>query len=219
MTTLSLNEVQALSQKAARGAGMDWGLAEEAGRAARLLAGATLPGPALLTGLLQRNDGMGYGDLCPVPDADGAWAATGGTLCPITAGAALCDRAADWAAGAELRLGPVAYPALMLPHMVWAADATNAPLALSWAGVRLTRKGGQTFALSDSPDALICDTTDWVTLSLATDAPGNPLGTATCATIKDSTKEALGAFAHRTFAPETEERRLAGAGAGLTDND
>ena len=29
----------------------------------------------------------------------------------------------------------------------------------------------------------------------------------------------LGRFAHRTYAPATQESRLAGAGAGLTDND
>ena len=29
----------------------------------------------------------------------------------------------------------------------------------------------------------------------------------------------LGAMAHRTYAPDTEASRLAGAGAGLTDND
>ncbi|MFV1875593.1 hypothetical protein [Nioella sp.] len=34
-----------------------------------------------------------------------------------------------------------------------------------------------------------------------------------------NTVAALNAFAHRTYAPATEESRLAGAGAGLTDND
>jgi len=35
----------------------------------------------------------------------------------------------------------------------------------------------------------------------------------------DETVNALSAFAARTYAPATEESRLAGAGAGLSDND
>ena len=44
----SLNELDAMARKAARGAGYSWGLAEEAGRATRWLAAAGLPGPMCL---------------------------------------------------------------------------------------------------------------------------------------------------------------------------
>ena len=57
---LSLNEVEMIALKAARGAGMAWGMAEDAGRAARWLAGcgqdwagsllAVLDDPAAVTG-------------------------------------------------------------------------------------------------------------------------------------------------------------------------
>ena len=46
--TWSLNEIETLSRKAARGAGLSWGLAEEAGKATRWLAAAGLPGPQVL---------------------------------------------------------------------------------------------------------------------------------------------------------------------------
>ena len=50
---LTLPEIQSLCFKAARGAGMEWGLAEEAAFAARWLAAAGLPGPERLGARLQ----------------------------------------------------------------------------------------------------------------------------------------------------------------------
>lgn len=55
---LSLNEVEALAAKAARGAGLSWGGAEEIGRAARGLARAGADWPALLLAL----DGPDYAE-------------------------------------------------------------------------------------------------------------------------------------------------------------
>jgi hypothetical protein len=217
--TLSLNEVQGLAQKAARGAGMDWGLAEEAGRATRWLAAHGLPGPALLAGLLKRNDGAVYADICPLPDAEGLWMAKGGTLCPITAGAAFCDRAAHWADGQQVGLGPVAFPLLALAHMAWAADATGTALTLTWPGVTLTRKHGQTHVMAATPADLTAPQVPTMTLAPASAAPGQPVTPVSRASIDPDTRATLDGFAFRTFAPETEERRRAGAGAGLTDND
>ena len=50
---VSSNEVDALAKKAAKGAGMPWGLAAEAGKATRWLADRGLPGPAVLADLLE----------------------------------------------------------------------------------------------------------------------------------------------------------------------
>ncbi|MGR3485095.1 MAG: DUF3726 domain-containing protein [Paracoccaceae bacterium] len=64
---LSLGEVEALSRKAARGAGLPWGLAEEAGRAVRHLHALGLDGASALAACLGRPG------------------------CPIAAGCALSD--------------------------------------------------------------------------------------------------------------------------------
>jgi hypothetical protein len=63
--TFSLNEVEAMGKRAARGAGLDWGIAEEAGKAARWLTARGLPGPELLAELLTRNEGKSYEELAP----------------------------------------------------------------------------------------------------------------------------------------------------------
>ncbi|MGC1487905.1 MAG: DUF3726 domain-containing protein, partial [Albidovulum sp.] len=54
----SQSEIEALGIKAARGAGYDWGMAEEAGMAARWLAHEGLPGPELLLACLQAPRGQ-----------------------------------------------------------------------------------------------------------------------------------------------------------------
>ena len=46
--TFALNEIEAMAKGAARGAGFDWGIAEETGQSVRWLAARGLPGPELL---------------------------------------------------------------------------------------------------------------------------------------------------------------------------
>lgn len=60
MMVLSLNEVQVTAKKAARGAGYPWGIAEEAGQAARWLCSHGLDGCAALAGVLARFDGIPF---------------------------------------------------------------------------------------------------------------------------------------------------------------
>ena len=89
---ITLAEIEPSLRKAARASGLDWGLAEEAGKTARWLAAFELPGPELMLAHLQNlagNDYSGY-----IPDCDlEPWQSSSGTLCPIIAGAALADRA------------------------------------------------------------------------------------------------------------------------------
>ena len=56
LVRLSLPEIESLVVKAARGAGYNWGIAEEAGFAVRWLARTGLPGPEILLAHLQEFD-------------------------------------------------------------------------------------------------------------------------------------------------------------------
>ena len=213
----SLNEIEATCKRAARGAGLPWGLAEEAGKAARWLTARGLPGAEELAEVLARNDGKSYGDLAPV-SADGVWRAPAGRLCPIVTGAALCDRAAEIAAGTEIELGTVAHPLLLAAYAAAAAKLTHTAIELSWDGaaIVLTPDGLST---DGDPAALTTRSADSVRCRRAENAAeASPTGTPGH-TVDAETWSRLSAFAHRTFAPATEASRLAGAGAGLTDND
>lgn len=127
----SLSEIQAECLKAARGSGMPWGLAEEAGMSAAWLTAADLPGPELLLQLLEE----------PMREAPrvapGVWrAASGGTLCPILAGAALSDFAAlpEGLGARGLTMVDLAFPLLILPFASRAACRTGWTIGLEWSG-------------------------------------------------------------------------------------
>ena len=217
--TWSLNEIETLSRKAARGAGLSWGLAEEPGKAARWLAAAGLPGPQVLADLLTRNDGRDYETLCPHEEHEGTWIARGGTLCPLISGAALSDHAGRLAQGGALTLGRTASPMLLLPYLDAAAQLSGRDITVSWDGV--TVACGPAMRPDPGAEAALgVAIVDSVTIK-STPSSGNatPRPAQGRADIAPETAARLDAFARRTYAPETPESRLSGAGAGLTDND
>jgi hypothetical protein len=216
--TWSLNEIEALSRKAARGAGLSWGLAEEAGKAARWLVAQGLPGPQVLADLLTRNDGTTYETLCPHDEDEGRWTARGGTLCPLISGAALCDHASRLAAGEALHLGRTASPMLLLPYLDAAARIAGRSVTVSWEGVSVTCGAPDGIPAPMTPD-LTTDMVDSVSILPGAPCDADATPPTARADIPEDTAQRLDAFAQRTYAPETEASRLAGAGAGLTDND
>lgn len=214
--TPSLNEVEAMAKRAARGAGFSWGLAEEAGKATRWLAARGLPGTGLLADLLTQNDGVSYGELAPVCD-DTGWRARGAAMCPLAAGAALMDRAGRVATGAPLTLHGVACPALLGSAVAAIADSTGVTLSAAWDGTGMIARPDGVRLLSD--EGLDNAQAATVTIGSAGSAEGRLLEARHRPEIPDAVWARLNEFAWRTYAPATEASRLAGAGAGLSDND
>ncbi|HSF94555.1 MAG TPA: DUF3726 domain-containing protein [Thermohalobaculum sp.] len=211
---VSLAEIDAMGRKAARGAGLSWGLAEEAGRAARWLAAYRLPGPEALLTALRAIDGK-VSACAPRPQQP-VWLAEAGVLCPVATGAALSDRADRIAAGTAFRLGPVAAPLLIVPFLCRAARDLGCVIRLGNAEHELV-------ATPDGPAAdwhwLNGDTAEGLTVSLAEVEPraAREPGAAPWR-VAVETWRALDSFAHRTYAPATEASR-AGAGSGVPDSD
>ena len=216
--TFSLNEIEAMGKRAARGAGLSWGLAEEAGKAARWLAAHALPGPEELAENLTGNDGRSHDELAPV-SVDGVWRARSGRLSPLVCGAALCDLAAEIATGREIELAALAQPLLLAPYAAGVAKMTDAAVELSWPGVVMTFtsegvsiEGDHASLMARSADGVHCRRMETAVLAASADA-------ASGRAVDARTWNRLNELAQRTFAPATEASRLAGAGAGLTDND
>jgi hypothetical protein len=203
-----------MGKRAARGAGHHWGIAEEAGKAARWLAARGLPGPELLAGLLERTDGRRYAELAPEA-ADGLWRAPSGPLCPLIAGAALVDRAERIAAGG-IALGPVSFPLLLAPYLAMAAKVSGAAMTLAWPGGAVTVfPDGRVSA----EGALAAPAADSATCGMAAPEAGSAPDSRGPHVVADSAWSRLEALAQRTYAPATEASRILGAGAGLSDND
>ncbi|RMH40079.1 MAG: DUF3726 domain-containing protein [Alphaproteobacteria bacterium] len=210
--TFSLGEVEAVARKAARGAGYSWGMAEEAGRAARWLCAAGLDGAGLLAEALAAADGTDPAELAPRALDD--WRGPSGRLCPLMAGAALSDAVAFWKETGVTMAG-VTVPALVLPFAAMAARASGANVTVRWADVT---------AVTDGRALSLCGAANLPTgpADVSVSAGGAmtaPLAARTRATPRAEDWAALNALAARTYAPATEESRMKGAGAGLTDND
>lgn len=170
----SLNEVAGLVQKAARGAGVPLGQAEDLARTAFYLAGI---GSDLhpITLALQE----------PMPPVDIRWD----------------NRTMTVISGPVVLVGPIVRDAFAMGYeTATLADMAHAPLvaaylaadgvAQAWAGLTISRS--ETEILPVKYKHVSVPDSDWAIWN---------------------------ALAARTYVPESDASRLAGAGAGLTDND
>lgn len=214
----SVNQLEMLSFKAARGAGLYWGIAEEAGKAIRWLVMHGLPAAEPLVGVLERIDGTRTEDLMPVIDGC-RWLARTGALCPLTAGITLCDLAGsiDWSAGIET--GPILFPVLMLPFAAACAQAESFTIEVAWDGTEVLLDGDSVrlagdrgFASQQAP-SLRCRMTGTARDADALERSSEGVD------LAEVSRERLERFAGRTYVPASDISRATGAGAGLTDND
>lgn len=197
--TWSLGEIRSLSVKAARGSGMDWGIAEEAGFAVEWLETHGLQGTKALAQYLSKVHRQETFE----PET-----------CPLKLGCMISDMN-DWA---ELQNKPVYEPLLLMPFIANTLD--NETLVLIWSQNSLTIcKSGVACNNTNTLNAEINRSPCLVKAELS-NSISNMLNHKT--RVSDDAKNyvaILNALAHETYAPSTEESRLAGAGAGLNDND
>ncbi len=213
----SLNEIEATCRKAARGAGFSWGLAEEAGKAARWLTEQGHPGANLIARLLIRHDGIAMSQLAPVR-TEGVWAAPGGMLCPIIAGTALSDRAALVVNVGELTIGQIAVPLVLcyFARALLGPDIQSVNLSWDRAQATVTEIG---LHVTGAPAAVHAESTQTVSIKANLAAFAMQIPPPSDRSVSAKTVVQLQAFAQRTYAPATDLSRSAGAGAGETDND
>ena len=218
----SLGESGALALKAARGAGFSWGVAEEAAQAVVWLHERGHPGVAAL---------CAYLDMKERRDADGASA--DGAACPIATGCAIIDGIHDLPDGGNkvVALGVVHAPLLLLPFVAIPGDGAM-DLKMDMGGTALGFGDARAIsdAISAGDAAHRCANQGCTVAGLVARAPcilrvregGAKVAPVTCDRVGDGfacCMARLADFAGRTYAPATSSSRLAGAGAGLTDND
>lgn len=214
---LSLNEIEGLSKKAARGAGLSWGLAEEAGKAARWLSEHGLNGLALLGEQLRLDDGIAYQELAPLVDK-GHWQAASRPMCPLIAGATLSDHVQLLSELGELVLTSVSHPLLLAPFASRMAQCLGRPVHLSWAGCSLffDAQGG---GFVRDEGGLFLGSVAAVSCAVAIAVPDHAEQCGSIPAVDESVLAYFNALAYRTYVPASEASRLQGAGAGLSDND
>lgn len=212
----TLAEIESCLRKAARACGLDWGLAEEAGKAARWLAAFDLPGPETMFAHLQQLRGKNYETFIPDCGRE-PWQASGGLLCPVITGAALADRSAQMLAGHRFELGRSAYPLLLAATVGQAARCHKTVFTTRWHGVSVSCfEDG--LSIDGNTDDLLLTAADAVSCARDDLAQPQQLPSTMAYGIDQAIFKRIDALAFQTYAPATAESR-AGAGAGLTDND
>ncbi|MEQ8585710.1 MAG: DUF3726 domain-containing protein [Thalassobaculaceae bacterium] len=194
----TLSEIRAVCIRAARGAGCPWGLAEEAGIAARVLEAHGLPGVAALSRLFERRSGCAcHRD--PETPSCGLWEM-----------AALSDDLPD----TGRRLGPVSAPLLLVvPCLLdarsgggWRIDWEDGAIVCGPGGV--AREGG-----------LFPDKVASVSVTRAAPPAESVPPDWRSRDVPDAAWCHLEALAARTYVPETAASRISGAGPGTADTD
>lgn len=207
---VSLNEIEGTVLKAARGAGYSWGLAEEAAAAARWLALWDLPWLANVTAVLSREAAAERN-----PDA-----ATN----PLLVGAACTDRPALHDRDA-LVLPLIRAPLWLVGVLGNGLAPTPVRLAFAWTATRITIERGIVVSASGTLDAATAEPlrismlavpdeelAEWPASKASLPRPGGRH-------VDDVAWSPLAALEANTYVPASMQSRVAGAGAGLSDND
>ena len=161
--------------------------------------------------LLDWRDGRAHTDVAP-PDVGLSWAEHPAALDPVVVGTVCADLAGRLAAGRS-ELGRVRQPLLLGFALAVAVGRTGTSLVARWDGAAL----GVTADGASAQGSLLASE------ALVTVEPGRLDGQRLVApvagwSVDPAAWARLEAFAHRTYAPDTEASRLRGAGAGLIDD-
>jgi hypothetical protein len=214
---VSLNEIDVSAKRAARGIGMSWGLAEETGRAARFLCARRLPGIDVLVPLLRAEDGAPAAKLAPLTGG-GEWRARGSFVCPIMTGAALADDGARAVSHTAIRLKTVHSPLFLVPFLAGLARQQGRAVRCQWPDADVLCGTDGEVAVSGDLRAAAPVSVD-IAFGLQQFAGEIVHEVLEPVDVEDGLWRDLQALAARTYVPASEHSRLAGAGAGLSDND
>ena len=204
----SVSETSSLAIKAARGVGMPWGIAEEVGFALRWLTRSGAPGVAAICRYLSA-----YQRAMKLSKAGSKSATECEWICPLNLGTAISDGGISL----PLEQSSVREPLLLLPFL--ASRATDSYSIVLEMGTKSIIVSADGFSTNLIEAAMLIEKAE-CTINFG---PADTNVTKRIGKRVDSTAsehmETLTRFAHNTYAPATEESRMAGAGAGLNDND
>lgn len=208
---VSLGEIESAASLAARGAGYSWGLAEEAGKAARWLAARRLPWQQTFLAVL----GSGPAEPEFVLDTSGIRAKANNLISPLSLGTYIADTRSPL----PLTLRDVRHPLWLLPSLAARARERRAPLEIGWDGAVVTLMDQSVSVSGDKsalwPDTILKARVDWGRKA----KPPLFVKQSGGVSVDPIIWSEIETVAARTYVPASEKSRLRGAGAGVSDID
>jgi hypothetical protein len=178
-----------------------------------------IDGSGILARLLTEVDHSDADQLLVEPQQDG-WYARSEKMSPIFGGPSMGDQLDNLDSGIDLR--HLAYPVLCAGFVGAVIRAHDKPVYLQWQNIELEIKFNQLGIAGDS-QSLATSFTDLLTVRPSSQNESDVFerrnGEIAARSVDPSSWRDLEALAHRTYVAATEASRLAGAGAGLSDND
>lgn len=210
--TYSLNELESLLKKAATGAGFPPGHAVDLAAAGVWLARRRVPVCDLLARSIR-------GGMCEVRLVTGACGVTCKTAKAAVIGIAAIDLLLSGVTGDAIELEQIDEP-ILLVGLAGVAAATHAvDFEIRYVGGVLSVKSsgvGRLDAAALEPGSV---TLTLRAVDVTQTAPVTLASRYDPAAVHDTGWDELAALARKTYVPASEQSRLSGAGAGLTDND
>lgn len=212
----SLSEIEALSKKSSKGAGLFWGHAEEVGKDIRWLSAYQLNGAGILATYL---NSQSFNVSCAndIINKSGIWSAKNKMICPIIGGTLIADRIHMINGNTIIQFARTAWPILLIAQLGRAAEDLKKSFIIEWAGffIILSDEGIYYEGVN-----LYCSQTESIIFTECNKTNVKYIKHKTFSvSVKLKDWEILLNLAHKTYAPETDSSKLYGAGAGLTDND
>ena len=238
MTRYSLNQIEHTVRKATRGAGLSWGVAEDAGRAVRWLHMIDAPGVSLAAATLEEIDhadalarkvkqrAHGLADSKSQP-LTAVLSSESDILSPLVVGPCIGDWAnsidTNHVTHVELAVDDVVYPQLLAGYCGVAAQQTSLLLLLKWEGFQMLCTENCVHISNLAEDCAF----ESEVIVVAKKAGSMAIPDDDCvrelhigsAEVDLQAWELLEKLTQNTYVEASEDSRLSGAGAGLNDND
>ena len=196
----SLYEIETTVKRVARHQGLSWGIAEEAGKIVRSLEQSELPGLESFNRLIS----FPYSKCETVIDL----AKNNNTnLCPIHFGLFFLDQSHDPELYQSFQFLNIQEPLLTIPLLIKAAQKNLISFDFTSTELKFLISSGNIMILDKNQ---IPHQSNNITLKISNKRKHQ---------YSEKTWERLYELSLETFVEESEEKKLSGAGAGLTDND
>ena len=196
----SLYEIETTVKRVARHQGLSWGIAEEAGKIVRSLEQSELPGLESFNRLIS----FPYSKCETVIDlAKNNYM----NLCPIHFGLFFLDQSHDPELYQSFQFLNIQEPLLTIPLLIKAAQKNLISFDFTSTELKFLISSGNIMILDKNQ---IPHQSNNITLKISNKRKHQ---------YSEKTWERLYELSLETFVEESEEKKLSGAGAGLTDND